>query len=141
MASTELLPDGAELWRAKGASLQIRSPVPGVLHASYTGNVPEDLAVPYNAFLQRCLEQAPRVVVFVDAGELTNYETGFRVRTVQAHKAAGDRIECVHVFLRSKIAQLGVAAANLVLGNMVAYSAREQFATALSKATVERVRR
>jgi hypothetical protein len=110
------------------------------MEASLSGDLPEDLAPPYAAYLQQIVTQAPHVVVFVDAEHLVNYETGFRQRCTQAHKAGGARIEAFHVFVVSKLAALGFQTINLILRNMVTHTARAAFDAELAKAIAERAR-
>src|SRR5689334_9778241 len=106
MASKELGPGGVEIWRSKAGVLELRSPAPGVMLARYSGDVPEDLAPPYVAFMQLAIAQDARAVVFVDASEMVNYETSFRLRCTQAHRLAGNRVEALHVLVGSKLVAL-----------------------------------
>jgi hypothetical protein len=138
MASKEIGPDGVETWLSKGGVLCLRSPAPGILAGQLSGDLPEDLAPAYNAFLQGVLAQAPRIMVFLDAAHLVNYETGYRQRTVSGHKAADARIEALHILFGSKLVALGVQAANIILRNMVAHTSRAAFDAALAKAIAER---
>src|SRR5262249_28413233 len=120
--------------------LELRSPAPGVMHAKFSGDVPEDLAPPYITFLQPILTQAPRAVVFFDASGMVNYETNFRLRCTQAHRTAGERVEALHVLVESKLVALGFQAVSVIIRNMIAHSSRASFDAARSKAIAERTR-
>lgn len=139
-ATKELGPGGREIWRSKGGKLQQWSPAPGVLCCEFNGDMPEDLAPPYLAFLQQLATQSPQVIVFDDTEGLVNYETGFRTRCTQAHKQLGDRIEALHILARSKIVTLGIQVTSLILKNLIAHDSRETFNAALAKAVAERTR-
>jgi hypothetical protein len=108
------------------------------MHATFSGDSPEDLALPYVALLQRILTQPPRAVVFIDAAELVNYETGFRLRCTQAHKTAGARIEVLHVLVGSRLIALGFQAVAIILRNMVGHTSRAAFDAELANAIAAR---
>src|SRR6185503_16736558 len=97
----EIGPGGVESWRSKGGLLKLRSPAPGVMHDVLSGDIPEDLALPYVALVHQTAAQSPRAAVFVDSADMVNYETGFRLRATQAHRSTGARVEALHVLVVS----------------------------------------
>jgi hypothetical protein len=110
------------------------------MDVTLTGDIPEDLAPPYCAFLQQLVAQTPHVAVFVDAEHLVNYETGFRQRCTKAHRAGGTRIVAHHVLVASKLVAVSFQAVKFILPNMVAHTLRASFDAALAKAIAERAR-
>jgi hypothetical protein len=120
--------------------MRLWSPAPGVFCCSASGDLPEDLAPPYVAFLQQIAAQSARIAAFNDVELVVNYETAFRVRLTQAYRQILDRTDENHILLRSRLVMLGVQAARLVLGNITAHNSRETYDAALAKVLAERRR-
>jgi hypothetical protein len=133
MIAKSLGADGAQVWASRGGEIRLWSPAPGVLCCSAKGDIPEELAPPYMAFLQQIAAQPARITAFNDLEFMVNYHTAYRTRITQAHRQLIDRTDGNHILVRSRLVMLGVQAANLVLGNIVAYSTRETYDAALAK--------
>lgn len=138
MISKSLGADGAQIWASRGGEIGLWSPAPGVLCCSAKGDIPEELAPPYVAFLQQIVAQPARIVTFNDLEHMVNYHTAYRTRLTQAHRQIVDRTDANHILVRSRLVMLGVQAANLVLGNIVAYNTRETYDAALAKVLSQR---
>jgi hypothetical protein len=98
------------------------------------GDLSEDLAPSYITLLHQFAAQSSRIAVFTDTELMVSYHTNFRVRIIQAHQRLNDRIEEFHIFVSSKLAQVGAQAASLVLRNLHVHSTRALFEAALAKA-------
>ena len=121
--------------------LTLWSPGAGILCSRAAGDLPEDLAPPYLAFLQQVTPTTTRLLSFNDFGQVVNYQTTFRLRLTQAYVQIAARTEAIHVLVGSRMVQLGVQAASLVLRSIVSHGTQESFDAALARVVAERGRR
>jgi hypothetical protein len=139
MATKELGPDGVEIWRSNGGELSQWSPVPGVMCVRYLGDIAEDLAPPVIAFVKQVAAQGPPLVTFIDAEQMTNYDTLFRVRVTHAYQQLGERVLAVHMLARSMLLLTAMRAASFVLQSIISHASRRPFEAALAKIIAERI--
>jgi hypothetical protein len=126
------LPMKGQCWATPRGSLALWTPAPHLLVFELAGHGEADFVAPIVRDLERLSGPAWRV--FVDAGQLSNYDSPLRVELTAVFRKHSEHIEYFAVLLGSKIVAMGVTVANLALKGLVTpFTDRERFLTALNE--------
>jgi hypothetical protein len=105
---------------------------PNVLLCTIRRHVSELLGAAIVLEFDRMLAQCTRMHLFIDADEMTGYDTEFRSRSTEWGSRARPRLISNHVLVRSKIVAMGVTVANMIIrGNVEMHSNRADFEKSL----------
>jgi hypothetical protein len=90
-----------------------------VLAMRLTGHLEAQVVPRFVAEFQRTWPGKLRAIL-IDLGEMVGYDSAFRQgMTEWARRMVKDRGAVMHIYVRSKIVQMGVAVANLALGGVL----------------------
>lgn len=127
------LPQRGQCWATPRGALGLWTPAPALLVMALTGHGDAGFVAPIVGELGRL--SGPALQLFVDAGELSNYDSALRIELTAAFDQQRERIQYLPVLLGSKIVAMGVTVANLALRGLVTpFSEREAFLSALNQA-------
>jgi hypothetical protein len=125
------LPMKGQCWATPRGSLGLWTPAPHLLVFELAGHGEAGFVEPIVRDLERLSGSAWQV--FVDAGQLSNYDSPLRIELTAAFRKHSERIEYFPVLLGSKIVAMGVTVANLALKGLVTpFTNRDQFLTSLN---------
>ena len=123
---------GGRAWTTNEAQMASWQPTRGLLVLRITGKGLEDFALPMHEELEAALAKCDSLHVYVDVERLDRYDSKLRVRATESFAAHRPRIASMHVLFRSSFVAMGVAVANLALGNLItSHSKRSTFKRAL----------
>ena len=135
MARPSLLPRGdAQVYRAARCETWIWTPSPGILVTEVAGDLTVGAAAALSAALRRMVVNGPRVHVFHDWEEMTDYAPAARVELTEVGKEFTKQIAMSNILLRSKIVALAVQAASLLVPNIRVHLSRHSLDAALRQA-------
>jgi hypothetical protein len=93
---------------------------PDVVIIKFKGYLEQEVGPSFTAEFNKVMPKKLRALFF-DAGEMNGYDSGFRVHLTDWAKALKPRTGAMHVFVKSKIVQMGAAVANLALGGILRF--------------------
>lgn len=129
-------PPDAETWESPRSKVHIWWLSPRVVRFKYYGFNEAD-SVPW---IERVIGQHidathTPIEMFVDCGDQKGYEPGFRKGLTEWNKRIEKDIRTINLFITSKIAAMGIAAGNLLLGGMLKpFTDRREFELAAKSA-------
>ncbi len=128
-----------ESWGAKSGSLRIEWTQDGSVLVTLDGHGDGRFA---QVIARRCesllVGESEHISLFFDAWTMTSYDSALRVDLTAWVKKRRTQISRLHVAFQSKLVAMGVAVANVALGDMIrAHSARDSFDRLLRDAGFE----
>jgi hypothetical protein len=140
VGSARLIESGAsrERWQGATGTLEMRWNSRGALEITVREHGGEDLVSMVTERMDKVLQDAGKIVLFFDFGEMQSYESVMRVRWTEWLKLHRPQIVSLHVVARSKLVAMGVSVANLALGGIItAHTGRQgAYETALQQASL-----
>jgi len=125
---------GEELIRWSRGELRIRVH-DDVVFEHVTGYFEKEIVAKYTAPIDRLIASGVRPTLFIDASEMTGYDSDTRLKLTDWTFWIRDKISGCHILVRSKIVSMGVSIANLALGGLLKVSTdRGEFSLAYSRA-------
>ena len=118
MAFLEPPKSGDHAWTTSRGEMRVWSPAQGLVVMRFTGHLEKDLVPRFVPEYARLWPAGVRGV-FADLDDMIGYDSGFRVGMTEWAKGVLNGGAVLHVSVRSKIVQMGVAVANLALGGRV----------------------
>ena len=109
---------GAVVYTTPRGELCTWMPAPGIHVVKMTGYLEKEVAPRFAADFDRA-HPGPLKAIFFDGGAMTGYESGFRIGMTDWAKGVKNRTDTLHVWVQSKLVQMGVAVANLALGGVL----------------------
>lgn len=102
---------------------------PPVFLNVYSGHAQLEFIEPLQRVFSAALASGhPRLTVFIDATDLRSYDPEYRQQWVAWIDKHRGQVAALHVLVRSKIVEMGINLARVVLGPMMhAYSDRAEF--------------
>jgi len=98
---------------------------PNVIHLVFKGAVSTALSDQFCQALERELKAGERCHTFWDAESLQHYDSKLRIECTRVIREQWNKVESLHVLMRSPLVRMGVAVANLALQNRIqAYAER-----------------
>jgi hypothetical protein len=121
--------DAAPVRPSQGSSengIDVSSPAGGVVLVVMQGHARAEAVPPALAELARIVKADPGFDYFYDLWSLQVYDSPVRVDLTDFHRKVG--LRSLHTLTRSRVVAMGVAVANLALGNRITvHSSRESF--------------
>ncbi|HMJ09784.1 MAG TPA: hypothetical protein VK524_00190 [Polyangiaceae bacterium] len=118
----------------KRGTAVFQEPSPGIVVYRVVGFADIEIFRALLPDLQAALTRTGRLELFADAGRLEGYDARFRLEWVDWFIANREKLVDVHVYVRSKLARMGVSVANLATGGMLRpYASVTLFDAALRK--------
>ena len=106
-------------WSTPRGEIRCWALTPDVLALRLSGHLEKDVVPRFRADFDKTWSGALRGLC-VDLGEMTGYDSAFRQgMTEWARQMINERNAVLHVYMKSKIVQMGVAVANLALGGVL----------------------
>src|SRR5678816_667580 len=102
---------GDSVWTTPRGELRAWAPAPDLVVLRLTGYLEKELTPRFVADFER-LWPNPLRGVFADLDLMTGYDSAFRVGMTEWARKVIDRGAVLHVSVRSKLVQMGVAVAN-----------------------------
>jgi hypothetical protein len=124
----------AQSYRATGCEALVWTPASGVLVSEVRGHLAASIAMALTAAVRRIAAAHPRVLVFHDWEEMTDYDTPARIELTNVGKELEGRIEMSNILLRSRIVALAVQGATLLIPSIKVFASRAGFELALQQA-------
>jgi hypothetical protein len=116
--NTRQMSDGSVLHQLGGAAMQFHELGRGVILHVCTGPSPVEFAPLVIAHAEKQLKAVGRCVVMVDAYDSKMMTTAFREKMTEWYRTHREERKVVtHILIRSKLWEMGLNIANLVLGN------------------------
>jgi hypothetical protein len=125
------------VWRSEHGTIELEEVNPRIVRFRVVGHMSPDAVDAIEAALApRFAKQ--RLCVFYDGELMETYDQPFRVRMVEFHRRHKTQISILAVLVRSKLVQMGVSVANLLLGGwIISYTKRNEFEAAITTAKQE----
>lgn len=130
-------PRDAEVWESPRSKVYIWWPSPKVVRFKYYG-FNEAQSVPWiEKTIGKVIDEGRTPIeMFVDCEDEVGYEPAFRKLLTEWNKRIEKDIVGINLFITSKIAAMGIAAGNLLLGGMLKpFTDRREFDMAAQAAT------
>lgn len=126
----------ATTWTHKGASSKskLEQVRPGVLLLTLHGEIGAIETEHIVAALDKALEKASEVALFVDTGAMTRYDSALRIRGTQVLLRHAKPLRRIVVLATSPLARMGLQVACLVVRNMQAVHDSAEFEALLADA-------
>lgn len=106
------LKDGSTELVSDRGSARMRRLASGIALITCRGVFSEAFHPPMEDFVERSVEAAGPIIVFVDGWELHSVETGFRERWTEWFRKNRQRVR-VHMLVRSKLLEMAISLVNL----------------------------
>lgn len=84
--------------------------------------------------LQPAIDGGTRLAIFDDFSGLEGYTSQARIELTAWTRKNLPKIGSIHILVRSKLVSMGVAVANVALGNVNSYTDRKSFDAAIERA-------
>jgi hypothetical protein len=135
----EAILDGATCYSTPLGRVETSTPSPGVVLLRYVGFAQNALFDPASQTLINALASNPQASLFVDAEQLTNYDSDFRVKWTAWFVPNQERVESFHFLHKSGFVKMGMQMLNIAIGGIIrAYSDKAPFEAALRARLVNR---
>jgi hypothetical protein len=123
--------------RSRRGSVSVWVPSPALLVVALKGYGEGEFCELVIPEYQRLTKAGP-INIFFDLGELGNYDSEVRTRLTEQFRPARPRLTTFGVLVGSRLVSMGVAVANLALGNAITtYHLRDRFLEALDRKLFE----
>jgi hypothetical protein len=120
------------IWRNDQGEIRLDEPATGLLHTRMIGHASPEMARFIVAGGERIMEGGGLMTAFHDWADATGYDTESRQLLTDWGVRRRAQIERVHLLVRSRFLQMGVAVASLVLrGMLVSHPDRDHFDSAM----------
>jgi hypothetical protein len=130
-------PRGAAVWATGRGELRCWSPLPGICVVKLTGHLEKELAPKFAEDFNRT-HPGQLLAIFFDGGDMHGYDSKFRIGMQDWAKGVKQRTGSLHVWVQSKLVQMGVAVANLALGGVLRVHATRAAMEATARAVAEK---
>lgn len=133
-------PGGAALYEGPKGSLYLQTGAPGVIEGKYWGEHGIESFLVVSKTIQEALTVWPKVSLFVDLSEMTNFNADFRnewVKWFSTHRPLLDRT----VFLQNSVlVRVGLSIVNIALGGIIeSHSDPAEYERAARAAGLEKI--
>lgn len=109
---------GDTVWSTPRGELHCWQLAPGSFVVKMSGHLEKELARRFAADFDRA-HPGSLDAIFFDGGEMSGYDSAFRVGMTEWAMGVKKRTKTLHVWVQSKLVQMGVAVANLALGGVL----------------------
>jgi hypothetical protein len=121
-----------EVWQLRQSTLRLDWPRAGIVGITIEGYGHLEFANPCTQRLEEALRATERLTVLADFGEMSGYDSGYRIALTDWVAKRRPRLDAVHVLSRARLVNMGVAVANLALGGMLTtYTERSRYDRAI----------
>lgn len=107
---------------------------PEVVLQTATGSAELAHAQAIASTLQAAIDAGKRIVIFDDFSGLEGYTSQARIELTAWTRKNLSKIGGIHILVQSKLVAMGVAVANIALGNVSSYTNRAAFEAAITRA-------
>jgi hypothetical protein len=115
--------------------VRVSEPAPGVVLFVEKGHLSADFVAKILGVYEGAIDPGRRPHIFVDCEALVGYDPPIRTDITAWVRTNHPRVSAIHMLVRSRMAKMGLAVTNLVLGGMLhGYTDRASFQTALHQA-------
>ncbi len=128
----ETMSDGTIQFEWPGGYAQVKRLAPGVLFFRKVGFFPASTYRSLVRPFQQELKAEQKLVMVCDCGDMTNYETAYRLSWTDWFKAGKGRVQA-HLFTRSKFVRMAISVVNLVTHVFTTHESHAELEDALRR--------
>jgi hypothetical protein len=119
-------------WVTATASCAVVEEGPGIVRVVMRGRMKTPLAISVVGALNSLFQRKTQLDVMWDLEAMESYDSAVRVECTKVLLSNWSQVRSVHAFAKSNIVRMGVAVANLALGNrIVSHNVRATFELAV----------